>query len=676
METDRTKYLAGLAWACAVETNNDRNSHYFARELMYRGKYRSAIKEFERHVAMGAWLDERGQSVVYIGCCYEALGDNDKALEYWHKAYDLVGTRREPLIHLAQYWRKNNSPIRVASYAAAALEIPNNGFYGNRVANYTYEPHALMYWAKGWMADIPAARQHLLKCLEFHPTEERFLDDMQYYFTADEVKKARKRAGIVIEDSPSPIVSILMPAYNAEPFIAKAIESCQAQTLTDWELIIVNDGSKDGTRGIAQGYADRDGRVKVFAHLKNKLYPEATNTALSHAQGKYIARLDADDWDESTRLDKCVKRLESLPICDCVSTNYYYGEEGAMNLISTERQGMIPEKYMDFSCYGHGGAPVNAGIVAKREIYDAIGGFKTDSPYGMDSEWDVRANLYGARWAYIDEPLYYYRKHAGQTVIQQSREWYANQQKTFLDNAAPEWTNPFNPNRHIEVMVTGACNRSCQYCSQATYNEKYRDYQTPMELIDKLCRRSKEIGARYEWLQFSGGEPLLWDNLEAACAVAKESGAFKKIRVFSNVYETERLERVLSSGLVDVIYTNSTNASPDGCRILGESYPDKSIIAPLEHKPLPTSPLPGVLPARCNCNHPCVIENNVYPCGNFYEHVTRLGKNMADYKDYFCTLDDDWIGFFRKIDRFNMDICSYCLANGKVWEKVPAGEKV
>jgi len=49
---------------------------------------------------------------------------------------------------------------------------------------------------------------------------------------------------------------------------------------------------------------------------------------------------------------------------------------------------------------------------------------------------------------------------------------------------------------------------------------------------------------------------------------------------------------------------------------------------------------------------------------------------MDDYRKYFCALDDDWIGFYRKVDRFNMDVCKYCLSNWRVWEKVPAGEKV
>jgi glycosyltransferase EpsE len=674
-ETDRTRYLAGLAWACHEEPGNDRNSHYFARELMYRGRFRSAIKEFQRHIDMNAWPDERGQSMVYMGNCYEALGDEAMALRSWHEAFELTGNRREPLLCIAHYWKRKDKKLAVAAYAAAALQIPNNGFYANRVANYTFEPHALLYWAKGWTGDIPAAREHLLKCLEYHPAEATFLRDMQFYFSEDEIAEARKKAGLNGGAKKRPLVSILMPAYNVGQFIGKAIDSVRSQSLKDWELIITDDGSDDSTLDIAKGYADIDGRIKVFSFDKNQGYSKAFNECLSHATGRYIARMDADDWDNPIRLEKSVARLESEPLCDCVSCSIFYGEEGGERLITTEREGMVPEKYMDFACYGHGGAPVNATIVAKREVYDTVGGFDTSTNYGIDSDWDVRVNLAGFRWSYIDEPLYHYRKHGNQNVNKRTCQWYAQQQKGFLEKAKPLWTNPFNPHRHIEVLVTGKCNRNCRYCSQATYNENYKDYQTPIELIQKLCDRSKAIGARYEWIQFSGGEPFMWDNLEEACRLVKDSGAFKKVRVFSNCYHWDRMEKVLGDNLIDVVYTNSTNASPSGWKKLAKAFPDKSIVAPLEHKPLPTEPMAGVLPARCNCNHPCVVENNVYPCGNFYEHITRLGKNMDDYKDYFCSLDDDWIGFYRKVDRFNMDICSYCLANGRVWEKIPYEEK-
>lgn len=192
---DRTKYLIGLSWACYEEPDNDRNAHYFARELMYRGRFRSAVNEFERHINMDKWPDERVQSMIYMGDCHSLLGEPVKALDCWNRSITISGNRREPFIKLAQYWKYQNSPPRVAAYAAAALQIPDSGFYANKVANYTYEPHSLLYWAKGWMGDIPAARLHLMKCLDYHPTNEVFLNDMKYYFKPEEMAEARKIAG-------------------------------------------------------------------------------------------------------------------------------------------------------------------------------------------------------------------------------------------------------------------------------------------------------------------------------------------------------------------------------------------------------------------------------------------------------------------------------------------------
>ena len=679
-ETDRTKYLSGLAWACHQEPTNDRNSHYFARELMYRGYFRSALKEFQRHIDMNAWPEERGQSMVFMGNCYEAMGEGEAARRMWHEAFELTGNRREPLLALANHWKAKDKKPMVAAYAAAALQIPNNGFYANRVANYTFEPHALMYWAKGWMGDIPAARQHLLKCLEYHPKDEKFLSDMVYYFTDEEIAEAHRKAGHGVAPEVEevvgagkkvpPEVSVLMPAYNAGAFIEKAIKSCQAQTLTDWELVITDDGSTDNTLEVAKAMAKGDPRILIYRHKKNASYPVATNTCLARARGRHIARLDADDWDDPTRLEKCVARLRGTPACDCVSTSTFHGEEGGMVQISTERNGMVPSVYMDFAKYGTGGAPVNATIVAKREVYDAIGGFRTDSAYGMDSEWDVRANLWGARWAYIDEPLYFYRKHPGQTVIQRSGDWYRTQQKGFLDRAWTEWARPFNPKRHMELMVTGRCNKSCEHCSQATFNRDHRNWDASPALVKKLCERANENGGRYDWIQFSGGEPLLWKHLDEACDIIRGSGAFGRIRVNSNCVAGDTLFRMLDAGKIDVVYADTFNADPEAVARLRADYPGRYILDDIPHKPLPTEAHDGVLPAACHCDRPSVMGENVYPCGNFYEHITRLGRNIADYGAYFTTLDDDWISFFRGVDKFNMDICRYCLANGKVWERV------
>jgi glycosyltransferase involved in cell wall biosynthesis len=90
----------------------------------------------------------------------------------------------------------------------------------------------------------------------------------------------------------APLVSIMMPAYNAEAFIAQAIESVLAQTMTDWELIIVDDGSTDGTPAVTDRYQDPGIRVLRQPNGGESI---ARNTALQHMRGSLVAFLDADD---------------------------------------------------------------------------------------------------------------------------------------------------------------------------------------------------------------------------------------------------------------------------------------------------------------------------------------------------------------------------------------------
>ena len=92
-------------------------------------------------------------------------------------------------------------------------------------------------------------------------------------------------------------VSIITPLYNAERFLALTIESVLAQTYPDWEMIIINDGSKDNSLHVAESYAARDSRIKVFSQ-PNAGSAAARNNGIRRAEGRYIALLDSDDlWE-------------------------------------------------------------------------------------------------------------------------------------------------------------------------------------------------------------------------------------------------------------------------------------------------------------------------------------------------------------------------------------------
>ena len=106
------------------------------------------------------------------------------------------------------------------------------------------------------------------------------------------------------------LVSIITPAYNAAAYIAETIESVLVQTYTNWEMLIVNDCSKDNTAEIAESYAKKDKRIKLINLKQNSGAAAARNTAIQNAKGRYIAFLDSDDLWKKEKLQKQIEFMQ------------------------------------------------------------------------------------------------------------------------------------------------------------------------------------------------------------------------------------------------------------------------------------------------------------------------------------------------------------------------------
>lgn len=465
------------------------------------------------------------------------------------------------------------------------------------------------------------------------------------------------------------LVSIQMPAFNAGRWIGQAIASCLAQTHREIEVLVVDDGSTDNTGAIAAAAADRDNRVRLIRHDKNRGEGAARNTAVAASRGAYIARLDADDWDLPTRIEKSLARLDGTPRADAVSCQCFWCEGTTRRELRDSPQGMIPELFM---YHRPGGSPINASIVAKAEIYRLVGRFDETLEVGTDSDWDIRAVLAGIRWAHIPEPLYCYRRHPDQAVRKVPAAEHNRRQLERCKAQQPAWEDSFNnPNRTLEIYTNSACTRSCRFCSQADFIKASPGYEISLAGILEICERAKENGATYEWVQFTGGEPLLWEDLAKAAILAKQLGPFKKVRILTNLDKADEIDALLQKGTIDGIYTTMANNNGPAARRLFEKYPNRIRIDHLEKfKALPTKPHPGTRPADCHCPRFSIIGRDVYPCGNFFNHVTRLGQDPRTRPET-CSIDEDWIAHFRTVDRFNMDICEICLGNGKVWNQTP-----
>lgn len=119
----------------------------------------------------------------------------------------------------------------------------------------------------------------------------------------------------MISDS-NPLVSIIMPAYNAEKTLAESVESVINQTYKDWVLFILDDGSKDKTRTISLEYAKVDERILYLPNEKNIGVSQTRNRGINLSKGDWIAFLDSDDMWEETKLEDQIR--------DCLKKGYYF----------------------------------------------------------------------------------------------------------------------------------------------------------------------------------------------------------------------------------------------------------------------------------------------------------------------------------------------------------------
>lgn len=274
--SNRGGYLKGLALAILDDPTNDRNSHYFGRELMYAGYHTSAIKELERHIAMGKWPEERSQSQIHIGECFMALGQVQKAIHSWIDALDTCPARREPLMKIAEYYYRAKSPRHVIAYASAAMTIPNNSFYATFQPYYQHIPHEMLYWAWWEIGDKVRSHAHFDACIRLQPYNSKYLRDSRWYWDL-------------------PKVSIIIPTLRAEG-LARTIRSIEALNYPKEkiETIILRDEPRIGVpKRLKEGVEKATGEFIVYGADDMEFHPDCIiagyQTYVLSGQKKLIA---------------------------------------------------------------------------------------------------------------------------------------------------------------------------------------------------------------------------------------------------------------------------------------------------------------------------------------------------------------------------------------------------
>jgi glycosyltransferase involved in cell wall biosynthesis len=185
----------------------------------------------------------------------------------------------------------------------------------------------------------------------------------------------------------APTVSIVVPYFNPGDFLRDAIESVLAQTFTDWELLLVNDGSTDGSERIVAEFAPRDCRLNTLSHPdeKNHGLPPTRNLGLRHSRGEFVALLDADDVWLPGKLQEQVELARANPIAAMIFGRSLYWHswnsadrepDSIPELAPGERLYSPPELWKLSYPFGKFGAPCPSDLLIRRSALEIVGGFE------------------------------------------------------------------------------------------------------------------------------------------------------------------------------------------------------------------------------------------------------------------------------------------------------------
>jgi glycosyltransferase involved in cell wall biosynthesis len=288
-----------------------------------------------------------------------------------------------------------------------------------------------------------------------------------------------------------PVVSVVLNFLNEERFIEEALQSVRDQTLADWELILVDDGSTDRSTLIARDLAAADERIRYVDHPghENRGMSASRNLGAAHATAPYIGFLDADDVWVSGKLAEQVELLESIPdvALVCGAMLYWRSWDPASRKADLlEPRGWVADRRLDppeaaLALYPLGRAP-SAGVdlLVRRSVFEAVGGFEQRF-HALFEDQAFLVKVYLRYPVYISSRIWlYYRQHNASCVGQTTRTEYWRLRGAFLD-----WLQE-DVEQLPDTRVSAAVRR-------ARREIPYRRLTAPpLEVYDRICDRLPE----------------------------------------------------------------------------------------------------------------------------------------------------------------------------------------
>lgn len=224
-----------------------------------------------------------------------------------------------------------------------------------------------------------------------------------------------------------PLVSIVLPVYNGEEYMRISIESCLAQTYQNWELLIVDDCSKDSTPDIAKEYEQKDARIHYYKNETNLRLPRNLNRGFSLAKGEYLTWTSDDNYYRPTAIEKMVQHLETT------ENEFVFARYSIINEKDEElSQTVIPKDYKHAIWDDNF---VGACFLYSRKVYETVGEYAPN--LFLCEDYDYWLRIFAQfPVGYLEENLYAYRRHGKSLTAQNQKGQFEAMEKAFLKNFA------------------------------------------------------------------------------------------------------------------------------------------------------------------------------------------------------------------------------------------------
>ena len=206
-----------------------------------------------------------------------------------------------------------------------------------------------------------------------------------------------------------PLISVVIPVYNAERYLECALASVHTQTFSDFEIIAVDDGSTDRSHAILNRLAATDPRLRVISRPNTGIVG-ALNDALAVATGEFVARMDADDWALPTRFAAQIAYLRDHPDCVALGTDILFTDPEGAPLIR-HRPAIGHEAIVAQLLEANGGAIIHPTLMVRRAALDQIGRYRPETQNFLeDLDLYLRLSDVG-RLANLPDVFLHYRQH-------------------------------------------------------------------------------------------------------------------------------------------------------------------------------------------------------------------------------------------------------------------------